>query len=181
MHPALLYVPGRRLALPELCAARMDGHLVEIGDAYIPADLVEGTTTRAATLAGVIPASTAASGPTAAWVHGAGDAPPPRHHVSRAVPRRIRAVHSSRIVVHHSAVPEEDVETIAGIAVTTPLRTMTDLALGLHRDPTLRDWMTSLAAVDGDLVARTVTALDALHRVPGTVSGRAALLRIRTT
>lgn len=180
MHPALLYLPGDRLALAELSAARLDGHLFDLGEGYIPADLVEGPATRAATLAPLIPRGTAASGPTAAWIHGAGDAPPSRHHVSRAVSRRIRPDPSTRVVMHEVPVPASAQVLLGGIPTTTPVRTMVDLALSLHRDPSVRPWITSLADVDPGLVADAVAALDMLHRVPGKVSGRAALLRVRT-
>lgn len=72
MHPALLYLPGTRLSLPELTAARLDGHVVELGDAYVPADTVEGVDARAASVAAGIPDRMGACGPTAAWIHGAG-------------------------------------------------------------------------------------------------------------
>lgn len=180
MHPALVYLPGGRLTIAELWAARLDGHLVELGEGFIPADLVEGAATRAATLATLIPRGTAASGPTAAWIHGAGDSPPARHHVSRAVGRRIRPALHWRVVMHDVPVPEAEQMLLGGVLTTAPVRTMVDLALGLHRDPGVRPWMTMLAEVDPAIVPAAVAALDALHRVPGTVSGRAALLRIRT-
>ena len=41
MHPAFLYLPGARLELAELAAAALDGHLVAMGEGFIPADLVE--------------------------------------------------------------------------------------------------------------------------------------------
>ncbi|MEV4735078.1 MULTISPECIES: hypothetical protein [unclassified Microbacterium] len=181
MHPALLYLPGGRLALAELCAARLDGHLVDLGDGFIPADLVEVPATRAASLASLIPRGTAASGRTAAWIHGAGDAPPARHHVSRAIGSRFRPAPSTRLVMHDVFVDASDQMLLGGVLTTTPVRTMVDLAVALHRDPGVRAWMTALAAVDPELVPAAVAAIDALHRVPGKVSGRAALLRIRTT
>lgn len=180
MHPALLYLPGGRLTIAELSAARLDGHLVDLGEGFVPADLVEAPATRAATLSAVIPPGTAASGPTAAWIHGAGDAAPSRHHVSRAVSRRIRPVLSVRVVMHEAQIPLSDQQIVGGVTTTTPLRTMLDLALALHRDPGLRPWMIRLAEVDPRLVADAVDVLDGLGRVPGKISGRAALLRVRT-
>lgn len=180
MHPALVYLPGGRLTLAELCAARLDGHVVDLGEGFIPADLVEGPATRAATLASLVPRGTAASGPTAAWIHGAGDTPPNRHHVCRAVSRRVRSVPSARLVLHDIPLATDDLLVVGGVLTTTPVRTMVDLALALHRDPGMRRWMTMLAAVDPALVPAAISALDDLHRVPGKVVGRAALLRIRT-
>ena len=54
MHPALFYLPGDRLMQPELSAARLDGHVVEMGEGYIPADVVEGPEARAAALRSLI-------------------------------------------------------------------------------------------------------------------------------
>ncbi|GAT73203.1 hypothetical protein [Microbacterium hydrocarbonoxydans] len=178
MHPAFLYLPGDRLTQPELCAARLDGHVVELGEAYIPADLVEGAALRAAAVAALILPGSAASGPTAAWIHGAGDAPPTPHHARRAVPQRIRPRPHRRLVFHDTPVPASDVTLLGGVAVTTPLRTMIDLALGQHRDPTLLPWARSLAAARPGLAEEALHVLRSLTRVPGTRAGVAVLERL---
>lgn len=178
MHPAFLYLPGGRLTVPELSAARLDGHLVELGEGYIPADLVESSSARAAAIASLIPADTAASGPTAAWIHGAGDAPPARHHIRRAVQRRIRPVVPARVTLHDTALPASDLVWIGGVPVMTPARTMTDLALGLYRDESLRRWMVLLSHVDPRLVSEALRDLEALSRVPGKRAGSGALERL---
>ena len=178
MHPAFLYLPGGRLAVSELSAARLDGHVVELGEGYIPADLVESPAARASAIAALIPADTAASGPTSAWIHGAGDVPPPIHHVRRAVARRIRPVLTARVRFHDTALPGDAVVQLGGVAVMTPVRTMVDLALGLYRDESLRRWMLLLAAVDDTLVVEAAAAKSTLSRVPGTRAGRGALERL---
>lgn len=183
MHPALLYVPGHRLTLPELSAARLDGDVVEIGDAYIPADLVESPDVRASAVALLVRRGTAASGPTAAWIHGAGDAPPAVHHVQRATPKRVRPQPSLRLIFHDTALEDGDVVQLGGIAVATPKRTLLDLAVGLHRDPQLLPWIEHLAVSMPAIVAETAAALHALERVPGSRTGRTVLdrLALRTT
>ncbi|MGB3375372.1 MAG: hypothetical protein WBA87_09550, partial [Microbacterium sp.] len=65
MHPALFYRPGDRLSAVELSAARLDGHVIEIGEGYMPMDTVEGADARATSVADLIPVNTAACGPTA--------------------------------------------------------------------------------------------------------------------
>lgn len=177
MHPAFLYLPGVRLDLPELCAAQLDGHLVAVGEAFIPADLVENPGTRASTIATLIPRETAASGATAAWIHGAGDRPPTHHHVRRIVDRRIRPVLDRRVTLHDVYVPESELTVVGGVTVLTPLRTMVDLALGLHRDESLLRWIGALADVFPALAGDAVDALDDFGRVPGKLAGRAALAR----
>lgn len=178
VHPAFLYLPGDRLSVPELSAARIDGYLVDLGEGYIPADLVESPSARAASIAGLIPVDTAASGPSAAWIHGAGDSPPARHHVRRAVGHRIRPALPPRVILHDTALPGAHVVLIGGIPVMTPERTMVDLALGLHRDESLRRWMLLLAHAEPSLVPAAAIALDAMIRVPGKRAGRGALERI---
>ena len=178
MHPAFLYLPGIRLSPAELSAARIDGHLVEVGEAYVPADLVETAAVRAGAMAPLIRSGTAASGPTAAWIHGAGDAPPSIHHVKRSVDRRLRPHANSRLVFHDTLLPASDLQLIGGIAVSTPVRTMIDLATTLHRDPRVRPWMDQLARVFPGLAAEAATVLRALQRVPGSRAGLAALERL---
>lgn len=177
MHPALLYLPGGRLTLPELSAARLDGHVIELGEGYVPADLVDSPAARAAAIAGIVPANTAACGPSAAWVHGAGDRPPARHHVRRAVPRRLRVDLPPRVVLHDTALPDRDIVPLGGILVMTAVRTMVDLALGLHRDPTRRAWIELLADVHPELLADAASAIDDMHRMPGARVARSALQR----
>ncbi|KQR45537.1 hypothetical protein ASF87_15070 [Microbacterium sp. Leaf161] len=178
MHPAFLYLPGERLTIPELSAARIDGHLVDLGEGYIPADLIESPSARAAAIAGLVPADTAASGPSAAWIHGAGDAPPARHHVRRAVGHRIRATLPPRVILHDTALSRTHIELIGGVPVMTPQRTMVDLALGLHRDESLRRWMLLLADTEPALVSVALSEIDAMIRVPGKRAGRGALERL---
>lgn len=178
MHPAFLYLPGDRLTIPELSAARIDGHVVDLGEGYIPADLIESPGARAAAIATIVPIDTAASGPSAAWIHGAGDSPPARHHVRRAVTHRIRPVLAPRVILHDTALPRAHVVMIGGVPVMTAERTMVDLALGLHRDESLRRWMLLLAHAEPSLVPAALLALDAMIRVPGKRAGRGALERL---
>jgi hypothetical protein len=178
VHPAFLYLPGERLSLPELSAARLDGHVFELGDAYVPADLVETAALRASTIARLVPAGAAAAGPSAAWIHGAGDAPPVVHHVRRCVERRIRATGSVRLVFHDTVLPASALMTLAGVPVTTPRRTMLDLATTLHRDPRVLWWMDRLALACPGTPDAAAEALRAMRRVPGSRAGLAALERL---
>ena len=50
MSSPFLYFADERLSPAELSAARLDGHLVELGEAYIPADAVETRGLRAGSL-----------------------------------------------------------------------------------------------------------------------------------
>lgn len=128
MPSRFLYFPGDRLSTAELTAARLDGDVVELGEAYIPADAVETAALRAGSLAGILGDTLAATHVTAAWVHGALAEPPARHTVQRAVARRVHLVVDHRLVYRDPAVPEEDQWLLGGVRVTSPRRTLADLA-----------------------------------------------------
>ncbi|MGB4776967.1 SAM-dependent methyltransferase [Microbacterium sp.] len=155
-----LYFAGDRLSVAELCAARLDGDLVEVGEAFMPADAVETRELRAGSLALSIPAGVALARASAAWVHGAIPDPPSRHIVQRASPRRGHAVRDPRLIHHDQRLAETEFEQIGGVAVTTPVRTLADL---------VRDHLADgggLAIVDAMLAWRpelTLATADALE------------------
>lgn len=127
MASPFLYFVDDRLSLAELSAARLDGDVVELGDAYIPADAVETRGLRAGSLAGLLGDTLAATHLTAAWVHGALPEPPNVHTVQRAVARRIHRVPVRHLQYRDLAVDADDLELIGGVRVTSPLRTLVDL------------------------------------------------------
>src|ERR671913_62107 len=118
MHSTYLYFPQQRLSAAELSAARLDGHLVELGEGYIPADAVETTHLRAASLAVLLGSPLAATHLSAAWVYGAIDTAPSRHTVQRAVPRRIHHVIDRRILYRDGSIGDDDLAAIGGVLVT---------------------------------------------------------------
>jgi hypothetical protein len=128
--PSLLYFAGDRLSRAELCAARLDGDLVEVGEAYLPADAVETAALRARSLLPLLTPTVAAAHTSAAWIHGALDAPPARHTLQRCVGWRLHQRWSRRFVYRESQLPAEDLMHLGGIAVTTPARTLVDLVRG---------------------------------------------------
>ncbi len=71
---------------------------------------------------------------SAAWVHGAVLTEPASHHVQRAVPTRIRAHSHARTVFHDLRLDPADVREVAGVCVSTPERTLADLARSEHQD-----------------------------------------------
>jgi hypothetical protein len=167
VNPSLFYRPGALLSQQELSAARLDGLLVEVGEGYMPADLPEDAGARATALAPILSAGYAASGPTAAWVHGVGDAAPLRHHIQRAVDRRPRVQPRHDVIVHEGQLPSNDLVHIAGVPVTTPLRTLTDLVLTSSRHGECARWMRAMAAACPSLVPVVQTLLAERSRMPG--------------
>jgi hypothetical protein len=168
-----LYFDDDRLSPAELTAACLDGHLVALGDAYMPADAVETSALRAGSLARTLGDTLAATHLTAAWVHGALPAPPGRHTVQRAVPRRLHVVPDRRVVYRDLPIHADDLEIVGGVHVTTRARTLADLVRAAdaehHRAARL------LAGMDPDAATRAIERLEA-----GTLPHkRAALVRLR--
>ncbi|GAB2701010.1 type IV toxin-antitoxin system AbiEi family antitoxin [Microbacterium marinum] len=122
-----LYFAGDRLSTAELCAARLDGHLVEVGEAFMPADAVETAAMRAGSLREMTRSHHALTHASAAWVHGAIPDPPLVHSLQRATARRTAFPLDVRVDFRDPALPREDVELHGGVAVTTPVRTLVDL------------------------------------------------------
>lgn len=121
-----LYVAGDRLSEAELRAARLDGHVVEVGAAFMPADAVETVELRAASLAHLAGDGRALTHASAAWVHGAIGEPPNVPCVQRSVARRVGPPHGARVRYRDLVLPPEDVERRGGVDVTTPVRTVVD-------------------------------------------------------
>ncbi|BDZ38243.1 hypothetical protein [Microbacterium suwonense] len=167
MHPAFFYRPGDRLSLPELNSARLDGLVIEVGEGFMPVDTVEAAEARAMSIAELVPAHMAACGPTAAWIHGAGDRPPGIHHVRRTKPTRMRASVSQRVVYHERRAVADDVQVIGGVSVTTVSATALELlfaaALAEVDDP----WLRALLLVRPALIGELSDELDRAVRRPG--------------
>lgn len=178
MHDSLFYTPGALLSQPELSAARLDGLLFELGSGYMPADVPEGPSSRLRSVAAMMMPGYAASGSTAAWVHGAGDAPPSRHHFQRTVEHRPRVTRAPHVVVHETLLPPDDVVAIGPMTVTAPLRTLTDLVVGADRYPEYEVWMQRMARVMPELVPLVADRLVARGKAPGRQAALARYQRL---
>ncbi|MGF2948010.1 SAM-dependent methyltransferase [Microbacterium alcoholitolerans] len=175
MHPALFYRPGERLSLTELSAARLDGHVIEIGEGYMPADTVESSADRAVSISMLLSPRTAASGATAAWVHGAGDLPPSIHHVTRIGPSRPRTRPSVRVVHHDRTLASEEVQLIGGVPVTTPVVTAVTLLFDLARHGGDDRWLRALLLGRPDLTEAVRAHVASIERRPGCQTARRIL------
>lgn len=122
-----LYFADDRLSTAELTAARLDGDLVEIGDAFMPTDAVETRELRAASFRAVAGVHRAVTHASAAWVHGAIPDPPLVHTLQRAGRTRSAFPVDARIRFRDVPLPAADVHLISGVAVTTPVRTFVDI------------------------------------------------------
>ena len=127
MSSPYLYFADEFLSSAELSAARLDGHLVEIGEAYMPADAVETPRLRALSLRSFARPGLALTHGSAAWVHGVRADPPSPHSLQRVGDRRSVYPLDSRIRFRDGRMPPEDTVDLAGVAVTTLARTLGDL------------------------------------------------------
>ncbi|MGW9626479.1 SAM-dependent methyltransferase [Microbacterium sp. NPDC055521] len=175
MYPALFYRPGDRLSLPELSAARLDGDVVEVGEGYMPADTIEGAAARALSLSSLVPPGTAVSGVSAAWVHGAGDAPPRMHHVSRITAGRQRIGPSTRVMYHERRLAGADIVSMAGLWVQTPEATAVSLLLSSARSTEDEIWLHALVRISPGLADAVRARVLPLGRRPGAVHARRIL------
>jgi hypothetical protein len=167
MHSSYLYFADDRFSAAELSAARLDGHLVELGEGYIPADAVETTHLRAASLAVLLGDTLAATHLSAAWVYGAIDVAPARHAVQRAVPRRIHHLIDRRFLYRDGYIESDDVSMVGGVLVTAPPRTAADLARAAATDPAAASALRGMTRVFPGVLADARRWFDAHGPVPG--------------
>jgi hypothetical protein len=113
---------------PELQAARLDGELFAIDECFSPVDEVEQRGHRAAALAALLPSKLIAEQHTAAWVYGILDAPPSRHEFCADIGARIRPSSLARLTLREVVIDAEDIVEIGELRLTSPLRTVVDLA-----------------------------------------------------
>lgn len=128
--PRLLPAILTRFHLPEaeLHAARLDGELVAIDDGFGLIDESGFVGHRAESLRAVIPPRLIAEQRTAAWLYGARTDPPARHELCADVGARYRTTGMPRLVVREVVIGHSEIILLATIRVTTPRRTMLDLA-----------------------------------------------------
>jgi hypothetical protein len=174
-----LYTPGSPLSLAELSAARIDGHVVEVGDAFMPADAIETPALRAASVADLTPFGCAVTHLTAAWIHGAIAFPPVRISVQRTQPGRRRIDPTHRLEYSDSLVEADDLMVFGDVIVTAPTRTLVDLARRDDRGSrTAARAMVAAGLADPDAARRWLWTHSSL---PHTGAALRRLGRIRTT
>ncbi|MET4780186.1 type IV toxin-antitoxin system AbiEi family antitoxin [Glaciihabitans sp. UYNi722] len=119
-----------RFDLPEaeLHAARLDGELYAVDDCFSPIDEIDRRATRAAALSALFPTRLIAEQRTAAWVLGVLARPPVKHQFCADVSARARPMGTARFSLREVVLDESDLLDYSGLRVTTPLRTVVDLA-----------------------------------------------------
>ena len=124
--PAVLF----HLDLPEaeLHAAKLDGELYPVDRCFSPVDEIDGLRNRAMALSLTVPARLIAEQRTAAWIYGALNRPPRQHQFCADISARVRPPALVAITVREVVIDASDLVEVAGLLVTTPLRTVVDLA-----------------------------------------------------
>lgn len=127
MSPFLFFA-DERLSLAELTAACLDGCLVALGEGFVPADAVETPWMRARSLSPLLGGRWAAVRASAAWIHGQVPLEPTCHHAQRVGAARRGVRPTARAHFHDVRLEGADIVSIAGVHVSTPTRTLVDLA-----------------------------------------------------
>lgn len=121
-------LPGIRLSEGELRSATLDGELVPVGEGFLPIDTPETPFTRAASLAPLlIDDRVVVADRSAAWVWGWGPAPV-AVTTCVAITARIPSPDRRRLRAREVVIDDDDRRMLGPVAVTTPLRTLLDLA-----------------------------------------------------
>ncbi len=124
--PAVL--SSHDLPLPELCAARLDGELFGLSDGFVVIDQPDHRNQRAAAVLIGQPDRVIAEQRTAAWIWGATQTPPWPHELCVGSAARVRTSGSGWANVREVVIEPSEIAIVAGLQVTTPLRTIVDLA-----------------------------------------------------
>ncbi|MFF1572176.1 hypothetical protein ACFVWR_05470 [Leifsonia sp. NPDC058292] len=164
------------LSLAELCAARLDGELFSVGDAFVLLDTPDTAELRAGAFHRSAPRGVVADRLTASWIHGVRATPPAPWQVCGDSARRISATAAQGIDLRQCVLGRGDVEVLGDARVTTPLRTAVDLLRIVPRFT--RQWATEILA----LLELDDTGFDAcrrsLRRHPHSPGNRRALERL---
>jgi hypothetical protein len=163
--PSSHFPDAYALSPTELRAAELDGELVRLGDAYLPIDMPVGPRDRARSVTELRADSRLfAHRSTAAWIYG-WCAEPARHTLAVSVLARVPSGTRMRTGARELVIDDDEVSNLGGAAVTTPTRTLLDLA----RDSDNQVPLTELARIigaSGQAVQRLLTQLEGSRRAP---------------
>ncbi|WP_202567096.1 type IV toxin-antitoxin system AbiEi family antitoxin [Agreia sp. COWG] len=141
------------LPLSELWAACLDGELVPLSStAFLLADLPATPIERALAVRPVLGARMLIERDSAAWVFGARDTAPRLHTIAMRHAQRM-TVSRYAATVREVVLKPGDTTTVAGIEITTRLRTAVDIARSNDFSPCNDDMVLSRLLENIDLVA----------------------------
>jgi hypothetical protein len=115
------------LPMAELGAARLDGEVYALADGWCSLDQADAAATRAVAAGLLVPVRAIAERMTAAWIYGVAPLPSP-HQFCVDQGARAHIPPSAQLQLREVTCPPEDMVELAGRRVTTPLRTICDIA-----------------------------------------------------
>ena len=145
------------LPLAELCAARLDGELFAIDQGWAPVDEPDLPAFRAMVMSLRAPRSLIIERLSAAWVHGALDAPPTVAQFCVPLDARIAVIDRPRTLVREVRIGDDEIVWFGELRCTSPIRTAFDLL----RDPSLDEGV--VVGVVADLQFERPALAAALH------------------
>ena len=159
---------ARDLPLAELHAARLDGELYAIDSCFCPIDEPELPMVRAASIVYQWPERIIAEQRSAAWVYGALAFPPARHELCADLSARARPTNARNALIREVVIDASEIVRIGELDVTSPLRTVLDLARfsGVFGALELRVCR-ELMALGGFNLSECLEALGARRNLPG--------------
>lgn len=164
------------LPAAELMAARLDGELVALDGAWTPVDEIEQPRHRALSLALRLPEGLIIEQRSAAWVWGAIRSAPAVHQLCVAAnTTRVRAG-DGWPTVREVVIDGHEIWTIGLARVTSPLRTIVDLARFADGfGPELQDAVLELLKIGDVTIADCLTTMEGRRNLP---SKRRAVRRL---
>jgi hypothetical protein len=172
-HALPVVLNDRLLPAVELRAAELDGDLCSLGHAFTIGDLPETAESRALSLESHVPSGAVLADRSAAWVWGWS---PERTALRLCVAKTARIGSNTRRAhqVREAAIDPDEIHVVGGVPVTSPERTLIDLARFDERDDIAGLLARGIRA--GGMSPEVVWA--ALDRRPASAGRRRARVRL---
>ncbi len=153
------------LPLAELCAATLDGQVFRLDDCFEPVDVPHTRLQRARAIGALWPGKFIAERSTAAWIWGALESAPLDHELCVSLGARARPENTRRLTVREVVIENDEFVVLGGMRVTTPLRTIVDIARFASSDVAC-EVLPELFRIGSVTLAQCRTALDRRRNVP---------------
>ncbi|MGV8969412.1 MAG: type IV toxin-antitoxin system AbiEi family antitoxin [Microbacteriaceae bacterium] len=155
------------LPLAELCAAQLDGQVFRIDECFEPVDIVYIRSQRAQAIGSLWSGKFIAERSSATWIWGATQRAPLRHELCVSLGARARPATGHGVSVREVVIENDEFVTLGGMRVTTPLRTLIDLArFAPEGDSSVIETMISLARIGSITRAQCAAALERRKNIP---------------
>jgi hypothetical protein len=150
---------------PELRAAALDGQVYAVGDSWRSVAEIDDHVGRAIAVGFALGAGVVAAERTAAWVWGARGPAPLPHSGLVVSPARVK--HRGRgSVIRQVVIDDDEIVTVHGLSVTTPVRTVVDLARRDDWAPQDERAARDVSRQQGVTSVDAITVLDRRGRLP---------------